>query len=185
VGAAEARQPGADLLGMWREASKIEEVRQREVRDLPWCKYETTVMVEYYRIRCPKWAQDRASAATADEGSLQPRFRGCGGIGQRCGSRPPGGAAVRTGSRHRAGDRSEMSGALECKAGKQALRQMGVDEIYLGKKTEVPDSGQQFGNRRTALVWTGSDAGDAGRLSGLTVLHCAYDSCRRSRSRSS
>ena len=40
--------------GCGGKASKIEEVRQREVRDLPWRKYQTTVMVEYYRIRCPK-----------------------------------------------------------------------------------------------------------------------------------
>jgi hypothetical protein len=33
---------------------KIEEVRQREGRDLPWRKYQTTMMVEYYRIPCPK-----------------------------------------------------------------------------------------------------------------------------------
>ena len=40
--------------GCGGRASKIEEVRAREVRDLPWRKYQTTVMVEYYRIRCPK-----------------------------------------------------------------------------------------------------------------------------------
>jgi transposase len=40
--------------GCGGRASKIEEVRQREVRDLPWRKYQTTVMVEYYRIRCPQ-----------------------------------------------------------------------------------------------------------------------------------
>ena len=34
--------------------SKIEEIRQREVRDLPWRKYQTRVVVEFYRVRCPK-----------------------------------------------------------------------------------------------------------------------------------
>jgi transposase len=33
--------------------TKIEEVRQREVRDLPWRKYQTIVVVEFYRVRCP------------------------------------------------------------------------------------------------------------------------------------
>ncbi len=35
-------------------APKIEEVRQREVRDLPWRKYQAIVMVEFFRVRCPK-----------------------------------------------------------------------------------------------------------------------------------
>src|SRR5206468_807 len=51
------RKRGNRLLicsGCGGKASKIEEVREREVRDLPWRKYQTTVMVEYYRIRCPK-----------------------------------------------------------------------------------------------------------------------------------
>jgi transposase len=39
--------------GCGGRASKIAEVREREVRDLPWREYQTTVMVEYYRIRCP------------------------------------------------------------------------------------------------------------------------------------
>ena len=33
---------------------KIEEIRQRRVRDLPWRKYQTFVVVEFYRVRCPK-----------------------------------------------------------------------------------------------------------------------------------
>jgi len=39
--------------GCGGRCSKIEEVRQREVRDLPWRKYKTIVVVEFYRIRCP------------------------------------------------------------------------------------------------------------------------------------
>ena len=39
---------------------------------------------------------------------------------------------------------------------KPALRHMGVDEIHLGKKGEIPDRGQQPGERRAAVVWTGA-----------------------------
>ena len=35
-------------------SSKVEEVRQREVRDLGWRKYQTIVVVEFYRVRCPR-----------------------------------------------------------------------------------------------------------------------------------
>jgi hypothetical protein len=112
-----ARQSGADVLGIRRRASKIAEVREREVRDLPWRKYQTTVIVEYYRIRSlPQLrSRDRASAAVASEGALQQRFRGCCRIGLRwaaarlcdrvflCGSRPDRGfGRIRLGS-HRCG----------------------------------------------------------------------------------
>ena len=40
--------------GCGGRCTKIEEVRQREVRDRPWRKYQTIVVVEFYRVRCPK-----------------------------------------------------------------------------------------------------------------------------------
>ena len=40
--------------GCGSRAHKIEEVRQREVRDLPWRKYQAIVHVEYYRVSCPQ-----------------------------------------------------------------------------------------------------------------------------------
>jgi transposase len=40
--------------GCGGRSSKTEEVRRREVRDLPRRKYQTEVVVEYYRVRCPK-----------------------------------------------------------------------------------------------------------------------------------
>jgi hypothetical protein len=35
-------------------SSKVEEVRQREVRDLLWRKYQTIVVAAFYRVRCPR-----------------------------------------------------------------------------------------------------------------------------------
>ena len=40
--------------GCGGKGERIEEVRQREVRDLPWLKYQAVVYVEYYRVRCPQ-----------------------------------------------------------------------------------------------------------------------------------
>lgn len=34
--------------------SAIAETYQREVRDLPWSEYLTTVVAELYRLRCPR-----------------------------------------------------------------------------------------------------------------------------------
>ncbi len=40
--------------GCGGRARKIEEVRERMVRDLPWRKYQAIVVVEFYRVRCPQ-----------------------------------------------------------------------------------------------------------------------------------
>lgn len=39
--------------GCGRKINEIAEVYEREVRDLPWAEYRTTVMIELYRVRCP------------------------------------------------------------------------------------------------------------------------------------
>jgi transposase len=36
-----------------RKIKEIAEVYEREVRDLPWSEYRTTVVIELYRVRCP------------------------------------------------------------------------------------------------------------------------------------
>jgi hypothetical protein len=40
--------------GCGGRCTKIAEIRQREVRDLPWRKYQTFVVIEFYRVHCPK-----------------------------------------------------------------------------------------------------------------------------------
>src|ERR1700756_5435518 len=39
--------------GCGRKINEIAEVCEREVRDLPWSEYRTTVVIELYRVRCP------------------------------------------------------------------------------------------------------------------------------------
>ena len=39
--------------GCGRKINEIAEVYEREVRDLPWSEYRTTVVIELYRVRCP------------------------------------------------------------------------------------------------------------------------------------
>src|SRR3981189_584942 len=39
--------------GWGRKFSEAHDSYQREVRDLPWRKYQTTVIIELYRVGCP------------------------------------------------------------------------------------------------------------------------------------
>jgi hypothetical protein len=41
----------ADLLGCRKRARDLHDVNEREVRDLPWGEYRTTVVVEIFRVR--------------------------------------------------------------------------------------------------------------------------------------
>src|SRR6516164_8808318 len=50
------RQPSQRRLmcsGCGRQVSEIREVYEREVRDLACFEYQTTVVLELYRVRCP------------------------------------------------------------------------------------------------------------------------------------
>ncbi|MGH9434194.1 MAG: transposase family protein, partial [Terriglobia bacterium] len=51
------RKPGNRKMvcsGCGGRVAGIHEVYEREVRDLPWAQFRTTVVVELYRVRCPK-----------------------------------------------------------------------------------------------------------------------------------
>ena len=134
------RKRGNRLLicsGCGGKASKIEEVREREVRDLPWRKYQTTVMVEYYRIRCPKCGlKTEEVPQLRTKAPFSKDFEDA--VGLSCDS-----AAARQVARQFGLAASTVRAIdLRClerwhaKRRKPALKQMGVDEIYLGKKTK-------------------------------------------------
>jgi transposase len=120
--------------GCGRRCTKIEEVRQREVRDLPWRKYRTTVVVEFYRVRCPTCG---LKVETVSQLPSKARFSKDfeDAVGLACES-----AAARQVARQvglaagtvRAVDQRYLERWAKNRK-KPVLRQMGVDEIYLGK----------------------------------------------------
>src|SRR5579862_393804 len=116
-------------------ASKIHVICEREVRDLPCFEYSTTVVVETYRVKCPRCGfRAEKVAQLPSKAPFSKRFEEA--VGQACES-----AAARQVAR-RLELASSTVRAIDLRylerwaAGrrKPALRQMGVDEIYLGKK---------------------------------------------------
>jgi transposase len=116
-------------------ASRIQETCEREVRDLACFEYATTVVVETYRVKCPRCGfRAEKVAQLPSKAPYSKRFEEA--VGQACES-----AAARQVARHmriaastvRAIDLRYLE-RWDAARRKPPLRQMGVDEIYRGKK---------------------------------------------------
>jgi transposase len=121
--------------GCGRRITGIHEVYEREVRDLPCFDYKTTVVVELYRLRCPDCGvKAERIQQLPSKAPFSQRFEDA--VGLAC-----EGAAARMVSRQfqvpastvRAIDLRYLERWNHSRR-KPVLRQMGVDEIYLGKK---------------------------------------------------
>ena len=112
----------------------IREICEREVRDLPWGEYAVTVVIERYRVNCPRCGVKAEKVdLLPSKAPFSKRFEEA--VGQACESAP-----VRRVARQfhlpertvRAIDVRYLE-RWAARRRKPALRQMGVDEIYLGK----------------------------------------------------
>src|SRR6202453_507308 len=121
--------------GCGRKLGDAYDSYEREVRDLPCFEYRTTVVIELYRVRCPDCGvKTEKGPQLPSKAPFSKRFEEAGGLA--CGS-----AAVRrvalqfclASSTVRAIDVRYLTRWAKERR-KPALRQMGVDEIYLGKK---------------------------------------------------
>ena len=132
------RKPGNRKLecsGCGRKLAEAYDTYEREVRDLPCFEFRTTVVVELYRVGCPDCGvKTEKVPQLPSKAPFSKRFEDA--VGLACES-----AAVRRVARQ-FGLVSSTVRAIDLRylqrwAGgrrKPALRQMGVDEIYLGKK---------------------------------------------------
>ena len=120
--------------GCGGRCTKIAEIRQREVRDLPWRKYQTVVVVEFYRVLCPKCGlKVETVPQLPSKAPFSKDFEDA--VGLACES-----AAARQAARQyglpagtvRAIDQRYLERWAKNRK-KPVLRQIGVDEIYLGK----------------------------------------------------
>ncbi len=121
--------------GCGRKLSEAYDTYEREVRDLPCFEFRTTVVVELYRVRCPDCGvKTEKVPQLPSKAPFSKRFEDA--VGMACES-----AAVRRVARQ-FGLVSSTVRAIDLRYLKRwavgrrrpALRQMGVDEIYLGKK---------------------------------------------------
>jgi transposase len=121
--------------GCGRKFSDAYDSYEREVRDLPWSEFRTTVVVELYRVRCPDCGiKAEKVPLLPSKAPFSKRFEDA--VGLACES-----AAVRRVARQ-FGLAATTVRAIDLRylkrwaAGrrKPALRQLGVDELYLGKK---------------------------------------------------
>ncbi len=113
----------------------IAETYEREVRDLPCFEYLTTVVIELYRLRCSNCGlKSEKVPLLPSKAPFSKRFEDA--VGLACESAAARRVAQQFGlsaSTVRAIDLRYLERWSQSRR-KPALRKMGVDEIYLGKK---------------------------------------------------
>jgi transposase len=126
---------GFECSGCGRRLHTVQDVREREVRDLPWSIYRATVVVEVHRVRCPECGvRVEKMEQLPSKAPFSKRFEEV--VGQACESAAARQVARRVGlaeSTVRAIDLRYLE-RWEAKRRRPPLRQMGVDEIYRGKQ---------------------------------------------------
>ena len=121
--------------GCGRTVVEIAEINEREVRDLSCFEYRTTMVVELYRLRCPDWGiKAEQIEQLPSKAPFSKRFEDA--VGETCESA----AARRVAKQFDVAATTVRSMDLRylergaAQRRKPALRQLGVDEIHLGKK---------------------------------------------------
>jgi hypothetical protein len=121
--------------GCGRKFSDAHDYYQREVRDLPWRKYRTTVIIELYRVCCPECGvRVEKVPQLPSKAPFSKDFEDA--VGLACES-----ASVRQVARQ-FGLAASTVRAIDLRylkrwsatRRKDRLAQMGVDEIYFGKQ---------------------------------------------------
>jgi len=121
--------------GCGRKFTEACDVNERAIRDLPWSQFRTTVFIEVYRVKCPECGvKVEKVPLLPGKAPFSKRFEDA--VGLACESAAARQVARRFGlpaSTVRAIDLRYLERWAETRR-KPALRQMGVDEIHLGKK---------------------------------------------------
>jgi transposase len=126
---------GFECSGCGRRLHRVHDMREREIRDLPWSVYRATVVVEVHRLRCPACGvRVETIEQLPSNAPFSKRFEEI--VGEACESA----AASQVARRFHLPETTVRAIDLrylerwERGRRKPALKQMGVDEIYRGKK---------------------------------------------------
>jgi transposase len=143
----------------------VHDLREREIRDLPWSIYSATVVVEVHRLQCPECGvRVERIEQLPSKAPFSKRFEEI--VGEACESA----AASQAARRFHLPEATVRAIDMRClerwdqRRHKPALKQMGVDEIYRGKNDKFLTVVSNLGNWRAAMVWERAQAGDAGRV---------------------
>jgi transposase len=142
--------------GCGRKLDQPMDITEREVRDLPCFEYRTTVVIELYRVRCPDCGPKIEKVdQLPSKAPFSKRFEEA--VGQACESASARRVARQFGiaeSTVRAIDLRYLE-RWNAERRKPALRQIGVDEIFLGKKTKFVTVVSNLENGEP--LWFGED----------------------------
>lgn len=108
---------------------------EREVRDLPWGEFRTTVVIEVYRVSCPGCGvKTEKVPQLPSKAPFSQRFEDA--VGQACEAAPVRQVARSWGLAASTVRAIDLRYLERWQAGrkKSARKQMGIDEIYLGRK---------------------------------------------------
>jgi transposase len=123
--------------GCGRKMTEPADTTEREVRDLACFEYRTTVVIELYRVRCPDCGLKIEKVdQLPSKAPFSKRFEEA--VGEACESASARRVAKRFGlaeSTVRSIDLRVLE-RWNAQRKKPPLHQMGVDEIFLGKKTK-------------------------------------------------
>jgi transposase len=142
--------------GCGRRIVEPAEVTEREVRDLPCFEYRTTVVIELYRVRCPDCGlKIEKVEQLPSKAPFSKRFEEA--VGEACESASARRVAKRFGLAESTVRAIDVRVLERWNAGrkKPALHQMGVDEIFLGKKTKFVTVVSNLENGEP--LWFGQD----------------------------
>jgi transposase len=121
--------------GCGRKLTAIYDVSERAVRDLPWSSYTATIFVEIYRVKCPDCGVRREKVPLLpSKAPFSKRFEDAVGLAcEMASARQVSRQFGLSASTVRAIDLRYLE-RWDASRRKPALRYMGADEIYLGKK---------------------------------------------------
>ena len=124
-----------ECCGCGRKFTQIYDTGERAVRDLPWSAFTATVFVEVYRVHCPDCGVKREKVPLLpSKAPFSKRFEDAVGLAcEMASARQVGRQFGLAASTVRAIDLRYLE-RWNASRRTPVLRQMGVDEIYLGKK---------------------------------------------------